>query len=769
MIGVGETKHASEKAVGLAAERNIVLDYSRSSVVVLDELLLEISHSVERQGLGDEEIWELACTYGSYLGECMLRNDFKRLGFAWGEDTDGEPCLNPTPKARGTAAHLSRLVPITKAYKRIVNWEQDSVAQFYATSLLMASDGDCSQALGELGQEAMLLEPKYVDTNGKVNASAAAWLFCEDVVFFLDEQISWDGKSHSILGIQLNAGKINAVPMLMSSYQSLLPGVADIISDIERDESLRVPLSMIHPGVHGVLRNEDLTGLTLFNLMACAHALIVKESKPDDYNIMCDQRLAMGIPSFYQLVARMIWDMRAYNSRTGVFRATFANARNIDADVFIGEVDEMVPGAFSQSIWQIEVAEIPVVELTGDHHIRSRGRNDESVMHICSNLLVITGVAKNMRKALVQIAQNLSANGQGEHFDLATVTKSRSIKKIYDLIEPVASEHYLEAMAVNPESQGFDYEAEMGLNSYGDIWILTDAYDTVSEPNSTDLDTFFQSLPRGEFGVALFSASDRDSYGGIDTFATLHHGRARLRAVEPPYVDSALSAEELGLLKTEQLASQWYATEDLAELAYRAAANAWDDDSHEYDDEYDYQDCLRYSWSNLRPKDVDMILAHAKRIMTYLPSVFEVEWVKGMGSSWTGKEDDPVEALFPGDVVSVRSEWTDTEPIALLVLAPDGSTLGQICSWRRPLDVNWSGGINLDVLTLVLPYLSATVFDMTTISSRGKGASKVMMRVQLETRKIGFDEVVSGIRETLSKRCRQRSVSSYVEEKDADE
>lgn len=245
MFGVGDTKRAAEEAVRLAEERGVSLDFSRSSVVALDELLLDVSRSAARQGSTDDEIWDLACIYGSYLGECMLRNDFGRLGFAWGEDTDGEPCLKPTSKATGSAASLSRFVPITKAYKRLVNGEQDSAAQFYAMTLLMVSDDDCSKALGELGQESMPVEPKYVGANGNVSASAAAWLFCEDVVFFSDEQIAWDGRCHSALGMQINAEKIYSAPALLSSYQTILPGVMDLISNIERDEGLRVPLGII--------------------------------------------------------------------------------------------------------------------------------------------------------------------------------------------------------------------------------------------------------------------------------------------------------------------------------------------------------------------------------------------------------------------------------------------------------------------------------------------------------------------------------------------
>lgn len=204
-------------------------------------------------------------------------------------------------------------------------------------------------------------EPVYVN-KGRFDANAAAWLLYGDYVFFQQHEIAWDGATHRIVGLQVNAAKMSEIPTLVANT-NLLNGLADLLTELEKDEGLRVPLAMIHPGLHEALRNEDLTGITLFNLMACAQALIVKEPSSDEYQVLCDVRLPLGIPSFYQLVARMIWDMRVYNERSGQYKVTFANARNIDADVILGEVDQMVPGAFSQPMWQVQVTKKPQVEL----------------------------------------------------------------------------------------------------------------------------------------------------------------------------------------------------------------------------------------------------------------------------------------------------------------------------------------------------------------------------------------------------------------------
>ena len=194
------------------------------------------------------------------------------------------------------------------------------------------------------------VEPNYVADNGYIDAMAVAWLFDSDHVFFLENEITWDGDAHAIVGIQVNAANLDEAPVLKANYQQILSAVVDLLGRLEGDKELSVPRAAIHPGLHDAIREGDLTGITLFNLMACARALVVKQMEPGLYSVFHDDRLARGIPGFYRLVARMLWDMREYNDLSGSFRVTFAAVRNIDADKCFGSFEGIVEGAVSDGM-----------------------------------------------------------------------------------------------------------------------------------------------------------------------------------------------------------------------------------------------------------------------------------------------------------------------------------------------------------------------------------------------------------------------------------
>ena len=365
MIDKNQMRSWADEAVAKAKATGVTLDYTRSTIAALEQAL-----DAQRDPSRDSDAtWDLACRFGAYLGEVML-TDFAGLGYEWAEDYDGEPCLITSQIQEG--ANLNKILPITKCNKYLLSGNTESVAKLYAMCLSMLKGGDTAENLASLGidtSQVSGIEPAYV-LNGRFNANAAAWLLYGDYFFFRDEEIVWDGTTHRPVGGQINSAKANEIPTLLSNL-SLLNGMLDLLVEIEKDEGLRVPLYMIHPGVRSAIRDEDLTGITLFNLMAQAQALIIKESEPDKYSVVCDSRLAQGIPSFYQLVASMIWDMREYNQRSGSYEVTFANARNIDADQVVGQVNELVPGAFSNAIWQMNVTEKPQVELPSEEEARA--------------------------------------------------------------------------------------------------------------------------------------------------------------------------------------------------------------------------------------------------------------------------------------------------------------------------------------------------------------------------------------------------------------
>ena len=196
-------------------------------------------------------------------------------------------------------------------------------------------------------------------------------LLSEDYFFFNDDDIAWDGKHHQIVGIQVNALK---APELQSALEAGLAGFDSLeelanyliafMSHAEQDEGLIVPRNRIAQGVRKGIREGDLTGITLMNLAACAQALVVDSAEDNVYRVMFDTRLPMGIPQFFTLVARLIWDVRdAVASLAGVpFTVVFMGARNFDADAVFGNVNKNVVGAQSNPE-TMTVASRPAVDL----------------------------------------------------------------------------------------------------------------------------------------------------------------------------------------------------------------------------------------------------------------------------------------------------------------------------------------------------------------------------------------------------------------------
>ena len=196
-------------------------------------------------------------------------------------------------------------------------------------------------------------------------------LLSDDWFFFMDDEITWDGHHHAIAGAQLNGAKADE---LLDFVNSCIPGFDDVnevfqyfvtlLNEIEKDEGLIVPRAMIAPGVQKAIREGDLTGLTLANLAACGKAFCVQKAKAGSYRVIFDSRLIIGIPSFLDLVARLVWDLRqCTNSMRGKpFEISFLQARNIDADHYLGGVEAPAPGAQKYAMF-MKVTEAPRIAL----------------------------------------------------------------------------------------------------------------------------------------------------------------------------------------------------------------------------------------------------------------------------------------------------------------------------------------------------------------------------------------------------------------------
>lgn len=176
-----------------------------------------------------------------------------------------------------------------------------------------------------------------------------------DWFWFKDGQIGWDGSHHQILGIEANAAKIDGfMDFVRNEFADDFDDINEVIqyfsvflNELEKDEGLRVPRKMIARGLTRALPKGDLTGLTLANLAASAGAIRVQHKGTNLYTVLYDSRLAIGIPRFFDLCARMMWDLRqTTKSLQGKpFQLIFLGVRNIDADQCFGSVKTPVAGA----------------------------------------------------------------------------------------------------------------------------------------------------------------------------------------------------------------------------------------------------------------------------------------------------------------------------------------------------------------------------------------------------------------------------------------
>lgn len=109
----------AEAAVELArTEFQHELDFTSESVDVLDEILVVVSESPEKDLDFEVRLW------GSYLGEVLRR----RYAGGW-EMTQypGGTVAVPAVDVRG-----SRLFPLMKVYRRLTAGEEEDLASFYA-------------------------------------------------------------------------------------------------------------------------------------------------------------------------------------------------------------------------------------------------------------------------------------------------------------------------------------------------------------------------------------------------------------------------------------------------------------------------------------------------------------------------------------------------------------------------------------------------------------------------------------------------------------
>ena len=173
----------------------------------------------------------------------------------------------------------------------------------------------------------------HVDKKGRIDAIWATQLFSKDFVFYNDDEVGFDGTHHYMKGIQFNASRFYDEPVIKNNPQLIANCIADLITYVEKNENLTIPLEYIHDALADVSWNQPITGMSLFNL--CAHHMInirVSDTKDDLYVAVLDVNILRGIPEAYLYIAEFIKTLRDYNGIEGAFEVNYLISRVLEED-----------------------------------------------------------------------------------------------------------------------------------------------------------------------------------------------------------------------------------------------------------------------------------------------------------------------------------------------------------------------------------------------------------------------------------------------------
>ncbi|PAD67512.1 hypothetical protein CHH83_18320 [Bacillus sp. 7586-K] len=115
-----------KKAVEYANSFDVVFSYSEKDVKDLEAILDYYSNDLKntKDKPSKKQIYSMSLIWGSYLGELIIKYINPKLSWVK-EDVFGD----------GEIIHLqdgdTRIFPIDKVYKRLINGEEDSIISFY--------------------------------------------------------------------------------------------------------------------------------------------------------------------------------------------------------------------------------------------------------------------------------------------------------------------------------------------------------------------------------------------------------------------------------------------------------------------------------------------------------------------------------------------------------------------------------------------------------------------------------------------------------------
>jgi len=136
----------------------------------------------------------------------------------------------------------------------------------------------------------------------------------EGYVSLDDEDIVRRGTHHVIESVQFDetSKRLSHIASQngFDSVRELIDCFVSTMSEIEKDESLMLPKKAVSWSYRDVVRKGDMTGITLVNITSYPDLYRVFADGANGYLVEYNKFLALGMPRFFDLMCRLIWDLR---------------------------------------------------------------------------------------------------------------------------------------------------------------------------------------------------------------------------------------------------------------------------------------------------------------------------------------------------------------------------------------------------------------------------------------------------------------------------
>ncbi len=137
-------------------------------------------------------------------------------------------------------------------------------------------------------------------------------LFCDGWLFLTHSDVTWDGSSHAVKRIRINAD--NSAQLLgharehftdVPSNIDLCQYVGTTVEELEKHAEPVVPRDVVSPRLQ-LLFEGDLTPITLVQLMCVGDWLSVRQGNEGEIRVTYDERLAQQISGFGLFMASFV-------------------------------------------------------------------------------------------------------------------------------------------------------------------------------------------------------------------------------------------------------------------------------------------------------------------------------------------------------------------------------------------------------------------------------------------------------------------------------